>query len=101
MMSDKKENKVESVVELSRAIQYLEDVAASLKSGSVSVEGMNGMLTLTPEPTVKLKIEATQKSSKESLSLKVSWRKGEMVGEPTDIRVSAGPPAPSDEPEEG
>ena len=98
-MSDKKENKVESVVELSRAIQYLEDVVASLKSGSVSVDGMNGMLTLIPEPTVKLKIEATQKASKESLSLKVSWRKGDMVGEPTEIRVSAGQPTPPAEPE--
>lgn len=70
----KREAKVRSTMELPEAVAYLEDVLKKLKAGDLNV--MNGAqdLRLTPQPQVKLEFEAAQKSDKESISLKLSWR---------------------------
>lgn len=70
----KREAKVRSTMELPEAVAYVEDVLKKLKAGDLNV--MNGAqdLRLTPQPSVKLEFEATQKSDKESISLKLSWR---------------------------
>ncbi len=74
----KKEAKVKSTMELAKAINYLEDIVKSLKAGTVSVINGDETLTMSPEPSVKVTLSASQKSDKESLSLKVSWRKPEV-----------------------
>lgn len=61
-------------MELPEAVAYLEDVLKKLKAGDLNVISGAQSLRLTPHPPVKLEFEATQKSDKESISLKLSWR---------------------------
>lgn len=64
---------LESTLELSQAIAYLEDIVAGLKSGSLNVQHEADELALTPQRTVSVDIKARQKGEKESVRLKLSW----------------------------
>ena len=89
----KRETKHETVADLARAVSYLEDVIKSLRSGSISVGNGSEKLVLKPQDQLKVKVEATQKPNKESISLRLSWQTHE---EPTEAEpFSIGSPAVS------
>lgn len=88
----KKEAKVKSSMELDKAVAYLEDIVASLRAGTVSIENGDGAVTLRPEKNVKVELEATQKDDRESISLRLAWKKPGTNGE-APLRISAQEPA--------
>jgi len=70
----KRETKHETVADLAKAVSYLEDVIRSLRSGSISVGNGSDKLVLNPHDQVKVKVEASQKPHKESISVRLSWQ---------------------------
>ena len=79
--------KMKANVELPKAIAYLEDLVKSLKAGRICITNCEKSLTLTPEPVVKLELEASQKNDKEELALRIAWRKEEAEPEETDLQI--------------
>jgi amphi-Trp domain-containing protein len=73
----KKDAKAKAVMELSKAVAYLRDLAASLEAGGVTVPDGETDLRVTPEDVVKVTLKATRKGEKESVAVKLSWRKAE------------------------
>ncbi|MCO6438653.1 MAG: amphi-Trp domain-containing protein [Phycisphaerae bacterium] len=73
----KSEAKMKANLDLPKAIGYLEDVVKSLKAGRVCITNCEKSLTLTPEAMVRLELEASQKDDRESISLRIAWRKQE------------------------
>jgi len=71
-----KEAKIKATMERTQAIAYLEDVLKSLKAKKFTVANGAESLSLEPGPTVRFEFEAVQKDDKESISLRISWRKG-------------------------
>jgi amphi-Trp domain-containing protein len=94
----KKEAKVKAAMELSKAISYLDDLVASLKAGRVTVANGEQDLSLTPDEAVKLEVKATQKTDKESIAIKLSWRSPVALPSDVDLRISPGEPAPEGAP---
>ncbi|NOT02466.1 MAG: amphi-Trp domain-containing protein [Phycisphaerales bacterium] len=84
----KKEAKVKSSMELGKAIAYLNDLVASLRAGTVSIENGDGVVTLHPEKNVKVALEATQKEDRESISLRIAWKKPDAECK-ASLRISA------------
>lgn len=76
------EIELESPMELAQVIQYLEDIATSLKAGRVCVQHGEEQIELAPTPEVTVAVRAKKKSSKESIALKIGWRIPEI--EPAD-----------------
>ena len=74
-MRHKKELEFEGIVELDEAIEQIESVLAGLRSGTLGLTQGGQTLNLTPQPTVKLEVEGKQKDHKESVSIKLKWRR--------------------------
>ncbi|MGD2108619.1 MAG: amphi-Trp domain-containing protein [Phycisphaerae bacterium] len=94
----KREAKVKAVMELPKAISYLDDLVASLKAGRVTIENGAQDLSLTPDEAVKVEVKATQKPEKESISVELSWRRPDAVPSDVDLRITADEPAPEGAP---
>jgi len=62
-------------LDLPRAIQYLESLITSLRSGTVCVEQNDESVTLRPEPQVCFEIEARSGRNREGILVELSWRK--------------------------
>ena len=92
----------EGNVELDQAVSYLENLARSLRSGTVKVEHGGEHITLQPASVIKLEVEARQKRSKESLEFQLSWRQAPepVTSPPLQIRSEA-PASPSPGPGAG
>lgn len=86
----KKEAKVKAVMELPKAVSYIADIVESLKAGQVSITNGAESLTLEPPQSIKLEFAAAQKADRESISLKISWRKEEVSPEEVDLKIAAG-----------
>ena len=97
----KKEVSFEGVMELGKLITYLEDLAASFKSGTVVVQHGDEYVALTPEPVVEMEVEAEQKKDKEKFTLELSWKKDEQVVESgREFKISSEKPAEAPETED-
>jgi amphi-Trp domain-containing protein len=92
------EVRLESTMELSNAIAYLEDVVAGLKSGRINVQHEEDSLVLAPQRNVTVRIKARQKNEKESIGLKVSWQvpRPSKDGE-SPLRITSAPAENGDE----
>lgn len=87
--------RLRAVVELQQAIEYLEDLAESLKKGSVCVSQGGEQLTLSPASLVELQLEVQRKGLKESLSFDLGWRaEPKLDDRPLGLRISAAPEPP-------
>jgi amphi-Trp domain-containing protein len=82
--------------DLAKTIEYLENIVSSLKSGTLCVQnGSDETLTLKPEKSIDFEIGASQRSDKESVSIKLSWRKPAAEQEELALRISSQEPAPA------
>jgi amphi-Trp domain-containing protein len=89
MQDQEKQLEVETTLDLAKAADYLQDIARSLREGRVVVSHADQKLELTAEQTVAVKIKAKQKDHKESVQLKVSWRRQPSAAGEADINISA------------
>lgn len=91
----KRETKYETVADLAKAVTYLEDVIRSLRDGSISVGNGEEKLVLKPTDQVKVKVEATKKSHKEAISVRLSWQTEDANGEaPESFEIGSQKAAP-------
>lgn len=91
----KRETKHETVADLAKAVTYLEDVIRSLRDGSISVGNGAEKLVLKPSDQVKVKVEATKKSHKETISVRLSWQTEAENGEaPESFEIGSPKSAP-------
>lgn len=83
------ELEVETVAEYAQAVQYLETIVSRMKAGKVTVAHGEQTLTLVPSEQVKVQLKARTKEEKESISIKMSWRKeNENLPGPDTIKIS-------------
>lgn len=88
----KNETEVETTMELTRAIAYLDDIVKSMKAGKVTVHNGDHAITLTPKGAVKAEIKASQKPGKESISVKLAWRTDPVVDEDPSLQIGGDAP---------
>ena len=96
----KEQIRVESVFDTEKAVSYLSDIVSKLRDGRITIEHGEHALTLEPHDPVTVKIKASRKPGKESISLKISWKTDEKAkaDETTDINISSKPsPSPAEE----
>ena len=74
-MRHKTELEFEAIVPLDEAIEQIESVVAGLRSGTIGLTQGARTISLRPEATVKLQVEGKKKEHKESVSIKLKWRR--------------------------
>lgn len=72
---DKKTIAFEGTLEQDRVVEYLEHLVAGVKAGTVSLQRGGDSLSLHPDQVVNLELEARQSPNKESLTVKLRWRR--------------------------
>jgi amphi-Trp domain-containing protein len=94
--ANKKRIDLKGRTDLAKAIEYLENIVASLKSGTLCVQnGSDETLTLKPEQAIDLEVNASQRADKESVSLKLSWRKTAAECETLPLKITSREPEPA------
>ncbi len=91
-MSTKKDVAMKGIVTNQQAVTYLQDIVSSFKSGIICVQHGEEFVTLKPEDMVFLEIEAEQKKDKERIIIELSWKKGDVLNEGIDLKISAKEP---------
>ena len=104
-MEEKKKVSIEKKLGTQEAVAFLQDLVTSLKNGKTVVEKGEKFVSLTPSDTIKLEIDASQKSEKGKIKFKLAW-KNEKVEEPKEekpekkIAISSIEPEVTEEDEE-
>jgi amphi-Trp domain-containing protein len=85
-------NKVKATgtVDFQRAVSYLEEALASLKSGDLVLTHGENSVTFHPKDVVEIEIEAKEKDRKQEFSFEMTWKEGLQPGEMPDFRISGG-----------
>jgi amphi-Trp domain-containing protein len=100
MSSSKEELAFKSEVAASEAAAFLENLAKSLRQGSMLLESGDQSLSLRVGQTVEVELEASSKpeKGKGSIELKVSWQAEPMAVTPATLEIVPGAlvPAASD-----
>lgn len=91
-------------VEVEQAVSYLEDLARSLRDGTVYVRQGAQFVELAPDGGMEIEVEAAEKKGKQKLSFELSWRR-KVEPEPgggSGLSISSEKPdIPEPEPEPG
>ena len=76
-MSNKTKKQVdfEGTMELSKVIAYLESILTGLKAKTINLQRGIESVTLEPENTMSVEVTAKRRSTKESLVIKLRWKK--------------------------
>jgi amphi-Trp domain-containing protein len=78
-----------SQLEVEKVAVLLEDIAAGLRSGSVTVEHGDQNVSITPSEVVSIRVRARQSEKNERLSIRLRWPRGASPeGAPT-IQISS------------
>ncbi len=80
---------IESVMELTQAVQYLERVLNSIKEGSINVEKSGESITLVPESIVSFEMSLSQKKDKEKISFEISWRRDPKAEAARNVQIGS------------
>ncbi|WP_316897765.1 amphi-Trp domain-containing protein [Pseudodesulfovibrio indicus] len=95
---EKQKISVKKVLEYKEAVGYMEDLARSLKSGSIVIESGEEHVVMTPSAQVAIKVEAKIKDGKQKVAFELSWTDAPRA----DLKISdtepAAPPATRPEP---
>jgi len=87
-----------SLLQAEQAASYLEDLAASIRAGTVNLSHGDERVVLTPKQTLALELSASEKKDKQKLSLELSWRTlAETTSPGTGLVISAEAPPPTEE----
>jgi amphi-Trp domain-containing protein len=99
----KSEVKIKRTMEADALADVLDDLAKSIREGTVCVQRGDEFVTLNPGGRMEMELEAGQKKDKQKLSIELSWRQLDVQEEETaDFKISSKEPemtAPT--PEEG
>lgn len=90
-----REFELETTMSLDELRRYLDEALECLRLGYLQLRHEGEELTLTPAVTVTVALKAKQKSGKESLRLKIAWRREE-AADGADVEAASGAPAGSD-----
>ena len=80
---------VKMTVSLPEAVEYLENLLAGLKSGSIEVRSGEQSVTLVPADMVAMEIEAKVKKGKRKFAYELAWT------DPAEAAISVGEPEPA------
>ena len=78
-----------SQLEPEKAALLLEDIAAGLRNGSVTVQHGDQNLSITPPDVISVRVKARQSANNERLSFRVKWPRGVHPDGPSDIQISS------------
>lgn len=65
--------KIDSVMPLDQVISKLDELATSLKNGSLRIQLGQETMQLTPSGVVDFEMKVSKKKDKEKVSLEISW----------------------------
>lgn len=88
----KKEVSISGKMEKARVIEHLDKLVRSLRDGSVYVQQGSDYVGLNPAEFVDFELDASSRKNKETLELKLSWRKVESIDETEDVTISSEKP---------
>lgn len=85
-------NKVKATgtVDFQRAVSYLEEALASLKSGDLVLTHGENSVTFHPKDVVEVEIEAKEKDGKQEFSFEMTWKEGLQSCDMSDFSISGG-----------
>jgi amphi-Trp domain-containing protein len=72
--------------------KLLEDVAGSVKAGTVCLQKGGEFVTLKPAGIMDFKVEAEIKKGKQKFEISVKWEAPQEIAAPGDIRISSEEP---------
>lgn len=79
----------EGKVPLATVGEYLQSIIAGLKAGTVCVERGDQVLTVHPQKSVDLTVEAKAKKNKESILIEIKWYREEPArSRPAEFRIT-------------
>lgn len=84
----------ESTMPLAKAATVLQDVVNGLRQAAITLEQGEQTISLTPGEDVTVELRTKHKDDRETLSLKLSWRRAASTTEDLDLRITPGRPAP-------
>jgi amphi-Trp domain-containing protein len=74
---EKKNVVFEGQMDLNKALDYLQSLQAALKKGTAYVQNGAEVVTLEPEGSVTMEVEAKSKKDKQSIKIELSWERAE------------------------
>ena len=94
---DRKAEKIANRVEVAYRCQLeteqvavlLEEIAAGLKSGSVTVEHGDQNVSITPSDVVTVRVKARQSETNERLSIRIRWPRDARPAGASEIQISS------------
>jgi amphi-Trp domain-containing protein len=87
-------------MEISKAVEYLNALRASLSAGTVCVQQGGESVTVHPEKFVTLEVKARQKDNKESIAFSLEWRKRVTSDSSSHFKITHEEPEPEADTEE-
>ena len=91
----KNEVEVKKSLEIEAAAAALEDLAASLRAGTICVEKGEQYVTLKPAEVVDLELKAAQKKNKNKFVMELTWREVLPADEAeNEFKISSKEPEP-------
>jgi amphi-Trp domain-containing protein len=86
----KQEIKLKGNLEAVKAAEYLSDLAASMKSGSIYIQKGGEFVNLKPFGSMEFEIEAKRKKHKEKITIELSWSRNEKDEiEDEDLKIAS------------
>ena len=89
LQADRVEVAYQSQLETDKVAALLEEIAAGLKSGSVTVEHDKQKISITPSAVVGVRVRARQTHKTERISIRVRWPRGASPEGASDIKISS------------
>ena len=86
-------------MEISKAVEYLNALRASLSAGTVCIRQGDEAVTVHPEKLVTLEVKARQKDNKESIEFSLQWRKRVASDPSSHLKITHEEPETEEEPE--
>ena len=89
LQADRVEVAYRSQLETHKVAALLEEIAAGLKSGTVTVEHDKQKISITPSAVVSVRVRARQTHKTERISIRVRWPRGASPEGASDIQISS------------
>lgn len=87
----KRELDLEQDMDLHRAVSYIEDLAVSLRSGTVAIEHGDKTITVKPGGRVEMRVKVSQEEDWETCSIKLAWDPRQSPPRACALRISGEP----------
>jgi amphi-Trp domain-containing protein len=89
-----------SAIDVDQAVTYLEELARSMRKGTVYIRHGDEEIELLPADGMGFELEASEKKGKQKLSIELSWRRGIDASETAGgLSIAATKPAAARKPD--